>query len=287
MQTRLHKELKISTMDLMTFLAVYFRKYIPDPQTPQLSSDFNSWLHEGADRATQFKAVSAVTESREADWIDSKVFWEMNTFEYPSLSKFAVFLLTAKPQSATCERLFSSYGLLKTNKRNRMKDSCMITTARVQRFLKKRNKMKLTKGICRLTTSEEYSVLATGRSELDMLEYSTSSSENAVEPSLIEPGHRLVSDSIALSPEASEASDSDCVEDAPLTEDKNIESQWPLQEVAAEEEVDIICEELEHQSISAETPLPEISIQSPVETLDGIRAKRIPFSKLFCLWAKD
>ena len=133
-----------------------------------------------------------------------------------------------------------------------MKDSCLITTARVQRHLKKRNEIKPNKEICRL---------ATGRIQLDTLEDSLRSSENAVEgiACLIEPGRSPA--------EASEDSDSDWVQGVLLTENQDNETQWSLQKVAEEEEEeDSIAEELKHQTISAETFFPKNSLASPLES---------------------
>ena len=248
--------------------------------------ELGRWLGEaGNGLVDAFKKEQRISSSRMNSWD----FWEFAEFDFPNLSPLGKFLATSKVSSATCERLFSIYGRIKTKGRCNLKDDALSDMGVLKPYLKREIQEKTGKvpreKNRKLLDYQEHSLLFT-RTNPDFAvnqtedeiggsdsEVSDNENEGIVEGDVEEDWEELFS----------------CAEDLSTTHEHEAINQLELIEVSAEayecsfEEDGHLAPEV-FTGESYRCSAGEISSGSEIDNLEPWRSYKIPLEHLSRIW---
>lgn len=140
---------KLAIAKILQYCTLYYKKFIGDlteDEANQLCVEINDWYQDAISDAMFLKCLTPIQ------------FWNGLKANYPFVARLAIFILTIVVQTATCERLFSAFGLFATKKRNKLHSKKVHYLAQVKRSVategeKKQNRDSTTRS--RLISSAE------------------------------------------------------------------------------------------------------------------------------------
>ena len=135
---------------LAQFIIVYFKKYIPESFSPtDLEEEVFDIL-----RGDFFTDIEHYKLRNPLN------FWKFSRAKKLNLlKKLATFFITLTINSASCERLFSLFGLIKTKRRNRLSPKYVKKLAQRKKFLEQKVWQKKRSKVSRIPSSSEWTLL--------------------------------------------------------------------------------------------------------------------------------
>lgn len=117
-------ESKLDLGKVLQYCVLYYKKYIgnlAEGETNKFSEEVNDWYRDAVPEAQFLKSLSPIH------------FWIALKRSCPYSSRLAIFVLSIVVQTATCERLFSTFGNFATKKRNKLHSEKVHNLAQVKR----------------------------------------------------------------------------------------------------------------------------------------------------------
>ena len=217
-------------------------------------------------------------------------FWDIMSTTFPILGKLAKFLLSCKVQSASCERLFSKFGLIKTKLRSRLKDEALSKMATIAHYVRSIDPDNSKSTLIKLPSPVEYDIVGqrvsndTENVDLCSTENVESDGEEADQDGEeVEDVQEAGSFEVVLNNYLNKTFESFSPEDKDNDQDDITETCWKDLEQHLQNQTDQAILTAVGETHDFDNK-PSITSASPVETLLTWRRWKIPLHTFWLIW---
>lgn len=270
MLNSLTRSKQLTARDMVTFVELYSKKHIPNSNEVEVRRESSKLFSR--------RLGLPIKELEEQDVCFSLVLVKAGA---ESLSKLSRFLSTATCQSASCERLFSSLGNIKTKVRNRLSNEKMRDLSQLKHVIQKESTKSRVR---RVLSSKEYSKVQ----DCGVSSSVSSLSVTEADQSETESGVRSEEEEQNIS--GTDVFEEDEIEVEVLQERWNeafgSEKDDTCDDSEVESEVNDVWDREKFFGKSFRSSHGPITSNSPEERIKGPRAFKIELKSLFLAWAE-